>query len=66
MYVDVQFGGGGYCGALSRAVSGSGRAEYINLQMQLAAAKFGINLELGLCLGGVCLKPYSFTNQSLP
>ena len=42
----------------SVAVSGSGRAEYINLQMQLAAAKFGINLELGLCLGGVCLKPY--------
>jgi len=42
----------------SVAVSGSTRAEYINRQMQLAAAKFGINLELGLCLGGVCLKPY--------
>ena len=42
----------------SVAVSGSGRAEYINRQMHLAAAKFGINLELGLCLGGVCLKPY--------
>lgn len=42
----------------SVAVSGSGRAEYINRQMQLAASKFGINLELGLCLGGVCLKPY--------
>lgn len=42
----------------SVAVSGSARAEYINRQIQLAAAKFGINLELGLCLGGVCLKPY--------
>lgn len=42
----------------SVAVSGSARAEYINQQMQLAAAKFGIGLELGLCLGGVCLKPY--------
>ena len=42
----------------SVAVSGSARAEYINRQMQLAASKFGINLELGLCLGGVCLKPY--------
>lgn len=42
----------------SVAVSGSARAEYINRQLQLAAAKFGINLELGLCLGGVCLKPY--------
>lgn len=42
----------------SVAVSGSARAEYINRQMQLAAAKFGIDLELGLCLGGVCLKPY--------
>jgi len=42
----------------SVAVSGSIRAEYINRQMQLAAAKFGIDLELGLCLGGVCLKPY--------
>lgn len=40
------------------SVSGSARAEYINQQMQLASAKFGINLELGLCLGGVCLKPY--------
>ena len=42
----------------SVAVSGSARAEYINRQMQLAAAKFGINLELGLCLGGVGFRPY--------
>lgn len=42
----------------SVAVSGSERAKYIDRQMQLAAARFGIDLELGLCLGGVCLKPY--------
>ncbi len=42
----------------SVAVSGSERAKYIDRQMQLAVARFGIDLELGLCLGGVCLKPY--------
>lgn len=59
----------------SVAVSGSARAEYINQQMQLAAAKFGIDLEMGLCLGGVALKPYpdngrilvdSFTTKFTP
>ncbi len=39
-------------------VSGSARADFINEQMQLAAAQFGNNLEMGLCLGGVALKPY--------
>lgn len=40
------------------SVSGSARAEYINQQVQLAANKFGVNLERCLCLGGVALKPY--------
>lgn len=42
----------------SVSVSGSARAEYINRQVQVAANKFGINLERCLCLGGVALKPY--------
>lgn len=42
----------------SVSVSGSARAEYINQQMQMAAAKFSTDLEMGLCLGGVALKPY--------
>lgn len=42
----------------SISVSGSARAEYINQQMQVAADKFGVNLERCLCLGGVALKPY--------
>lgn len=42
----------------SVAVSGSARAEYINQQMQTAAVKFAQDLEMGLCLGGVVLKPY--------
>lgn len=42
----------------SVAVSGSARAEYINEQMQTAAQNLSKNLELGLCLGGVALKPY--------
>ncbi len=49
----------------SVAVSGSARAEYINEQMQLAAAKLVIYLELGLCLGGVALKPYSDNGRIL-
>lgn len=40
------------------AVSGSARAGYIDRQLQLAAAKLGYHLELGLCLGGVALRPY--------
>lgn len=42
----------------SATVSGSARAEYINQQMQAAKARFAQNLEIGLCLGGVALKPY--------
>ena len=42
----------------SAAVSGSARAEYINRQVQAAKARFAQNLEIGLCLGGVALKPY--------
>ena len=42
----------------SAAVSGSARAEYINRQVQAAKARFSQNLEIGLCLGGVALKPY--------
>ncbi len=42
----------------SVTVSGSARADFINRQMQLAVPKFGENLEMGLCLGGVALKPY--------
>lgn len=42
----------------SIAVSGSRRADYINKQVQRCVSKFGNNLEMGLCLGGVALKPY--------
>ena len=42
----------------SVSVSGSARAEYINQQVQLAAAKLANNLQMGLCLGGVAMKPY--------
>ncbi len=42
----------------SATVSGSARAEYINQQMQAAKARFAQNLEIGLCMGGVALKPY--------
>lgn len=49
----------------SVSVSGSTRAEYINQQVQVAANKFGINLERCLCLGGVALKPYQDGNRIL-
>lgn len=39
-------------------VSGSGRAEFLNRQMLAAEKNFLRALELGLCLGGVALKPY--------
>lgn len=42
----------------SMAVSGGSRAEYINRQVKLALPKFSAHLEMGLCLGGVCFKPY--------
>ncbi len=40
------------------AVSGSARAEYLNRQLQGTAPRLSTYLELGLCLGGVALKPY--------
>ena len=49
----------------SVAVSGSARAEYINRQVQAAKAGFAQNLEIGLCLGGVALKPYPDGNKIL-
>lgn len=42
----------------SVTVSGGDRGEYLNQQVEVASNKFGNNLELGLCLGGVALKPY--------
>lgn len=42
----------------SMSVSGSARAEYIDRQMQAVVQKFSSDLEMGLCLGGVALKPY--------
>lgn len=42
----------------SVTVSGGVRGEYIDQQIQAAAPKFGRDLELGLCLGGIALKPY--------
>lgn len=43
----------------SLSISGSARGEYINQNIQTAAAGFGEDLEKGLCLGGIALKPYS-------
>ena len=42
----------------SVTASGSQRADYINERLQTAAAKFYADLELGLALGGVALRPY--------
>lgn len=42
----------------SVAVSGSARAEYIDQQLARVVDEFSKSLELGLCLGGVCFKPY--------
>lgn len=42
----------------SVAVSGSVRAEYIDQQLAGVVDDFSKSLELGLCLGGVCFKPY--------
>lgn len=42
----------------SVSVTGSARAAYIDKQLQAAADDFGKCLELGLCLGGIALKPY--------
>lgn len=42
----------------SATVDGSQRAEFINENLQTAANDFNKELELGLCLGGIALKPY--------
>ena len=42
----------------SMTVTGGPRGDYINEQAQRAATKFDKNLEIGLCLGGIALKPY--------
>ncbi|AWY06888.1 MAG: portal protein [Caudoviricetes sp.] len=42
----------------SVSVTGGARGDYIDQQVQAAVTDFGKNLELGLCLGGIALKPY--------
>ncbi|MCI8915637.1 MAG: hypothetical protein HFF26_03080 [Oscillospiraceae bacterium] len=49
----------------SVAVSSSPRAEYINQQVKLVTPKLSAYLEMGLCLGGVCLKPYADNGRIL-
>lgn len=49
----------------SVAVTGSLRGDYIDQQVQRAAAKLDKNLELGLCLGGIAFKPYQDGDQLL-
>lgn len=39
-------------------VSGSPRADFLQSAMDAAAARLPLDLEAGLCLGGVALKPY--------
>lgn len=39
-------------------VSGGTRADYLNRQIDLASNDFSKSLELGLCLGGIALRPY--------
>lgn len=42
----------------SITVSEGNRAKYINEQMQRILSKLSVYLEMGLCLGGIALKPY--------
>lgn len=42
----------------SITVSKGNRAEYINEQMQRVLPELSVYLEMGLCLGGIALKPY--------
>lgn len=49
----------------SIAVSGGARGSYLDEQMQLAAKHLKNDLEMGLCLGGVALKPYPDGNRLL-
>ena len=45
--------------------AGSQRAEFLNRQLQRAVRNFGVELELGLCLGGLALKPFVSQGQVL-
>ena len=47
----------------SMTVSGSARADYINEQIEAMNDKLSQYLELGLCLGGVALKPYPMRDK---
>lgn len=49
----------------SVTVSGGDRADYLNKQLQMVTSKFSNDLELGLCLGGIALKPYPEENRIL-
>lgn len=42
----------------SMTISGGPRADYLNQQIEVAKTHFAKNLELGLCLGGIAMKPY--------
>lgn len=47
----------------SATVVGSPRADYINENLNVASKDFNKDLELGLCLGGIALKPYVDGNR---
>lgn len=47
----------------SMTVSGSARADFINEQIEAMNDKLSQYLELGLCLGGVALKPYPMRDK---
>lgn len=42
----------------SMTVSGGAKADYIDQQIHVALPKFSMYLDMGLCLGGVALKPF--------
>lgn len=46
-------------------VSGGARADYINQQFEAMIPKLSNYLEMGLCLGGVALKPYPIDDRVL-
>lgn len=46
-------------------VSGGQRGDFLNEQIQSAKKEFKKSLELGLCLGGIALKPYIEGNKIL-
>lgn len=49
----------------SVTVSGGDRADCLNDQLKAVTSKFSNDLELGLCLGGIALKPYPDGNRIL-